>query len=439
MWTERSPGKDSPATLLVAQHIPDDNTSDTPPSSTKQKQKIAAFDLVCLFATRSRPGPHHPLPCHTPADVAECVAGLNLDHNRLRQAICRRSRRLEVVAPLCARASPAAIQRGGVCCRPIAAGSGSVLMGTRYRLVIFSNQGGLTLHADPKSKGPKAGKDRVTEFKQKCSAVLSQLGLPITLYAATGKDIYRKPRPGMWAEMMQDLALTESDIDREASLFVGDAGGRTATPKGSNASATTKDFSCSDRNLAHNVNLKYQTPEEFFLGDKPRAFARDFDPTQFLFTQDEDEDGGGVQKSEKQDIILLCGSPGAGKSTFYWKHLKPLGYERVNQDVLKRLVYLPIPWVSRAPLTTDSKDKCFKAANDFLREGDSIVIGKAQTPFRVDCLLDCPLTREKTTQIPTQIRALSGSPWRVETKSPSDASGSRRRGSCASTTMRCGP
>ncbi len=37
------------------------------------------------------------------------------------------------------------------------------------------------------------------------------------------------------------------------------------------------------------------------------------------------------------DIVLLCGSPGSGKSTFYWRHLKPLGYARVNQDLLKRV------------------------------------------------------------------------------------------------------
>ena len=33
-------------------------------------------------------------------------------------------------------------------------------------------------------------------------------------------------------------------------------------------------------------------------------------------------------KSNAQDIVILCGSPGAGKSTFYWKHLEPLGYAR---------------------------------------------------------------------------------------------------------------
>lgn len=40
-------------------------------------------------------------------------------------------------------------------------------------------------------------------------------------------------------------------------------------------------------------------------------------------------------KTNDQDIVLFCGSPGAGKSTFYWKYLEPLGYERVNQDTLK--------------------------------------------------------------------------------------------------------
>ena len=42
-----------------------------------------------------------------------------------------------------------------------------------------------------------------------------------------------------------------------------------------------------------------------------------------------------ITKSDVLDIVLLVGSPGAGKSSFYWKHLQPLGYGRVNQDILK--------------------------------------------------------------------------------------------------------
>ncbi len=206
----------------------------------------------------------------------------------------------------------------------------------RYQVVIFSNQGGLTLHPDPKTKGPKSATTRIAAFKQKCNAVLGQLGIPITLYAATGKDIYRKPRPGMWTEMKLDYGLAESDIDYENSVFVGDAGGRAAEPKGAGGAA--KDFSCSDRNLAHNIGIPYQTPEEFFLGETPRDFSRTFDLSHFPFVEQVAEDGPCPAKTNDKDIILFSGSPGAGKSTFYWKYLKPLGYERVNQDTLKRSV-----------------------------------------------------------------------------------------------------
>ena len=39
-------------------------------------------------------------------------------------------------------------------------------------------------------------------------------------------------------------------------------------------------------------------------------------------------------KKNGKEIVLFCGSPGAGKSTFYWKQLQPLEFERVNQDIL---------------------------------------------------------------------------------------------------------
>lgn len=61
-------------------------------------------------------------------------------------------------------------------------------------------------------------------------------------------------------------------------------------------------------------------------------------------------------KRNKQDIVLFCGSPGAGKSTFYWKNLKPLSYERINQDILK------------------SRDRCLKVARDQLNAGMSVAI-----------------------------------------------------------------
>ena len=190
----------------------------------------------------------------------------------------------------------------------------------------------MTLHPDPKAKNPKTlSKERVAAFKQKCNAILSEVGLPITLYAATGRDIFRKPRPGMWTEFCGDHDLKE-DVDLANSFFVGDAGGRMALPKVGPSKPTAKDFSCSDRNFAHNVGIEFKTPEEFFLGQAPREFQRDIELSRYAFPDGGEEDP--FQRVNEKDVVIFCGPPGAGKSTFYWKQLKPLGYERINQDIL---------------------------------------------------------------------------------------------------------
>ena len=44
-------------------------------------------------------------------------------------------------------------------------------------------------------------------------------------------------------------------------------------------------------------------------------------------------------KRNTQEMVILCGSPGAGKSTFYRRNLAPLGYSRVNQDILKTVCH----------------------------------------------------------------------------------------------------
>lgn len=213
--------------------------------------------------------------------------------------------------------------------------------GSRYRVIIVSNQGGLKLHPDPKAKTPKAQSTaRVSAFKQKCSAVLSQLDFPTSVYAATGKDIFRKPRPGIWGEVLEDYDL-EGEFDVEGSFFVGDAAGRVAEAKGEDGKFVAKDFSCSDRNWAHNVGVKFLTPEEYFLGLQPREFRRDFDLSHFPFLEAPEAAPEATaktpvfEKKSAQELVVFCGPPGSGKSTFFDKYLKPLNFERVNQDTLK--------------------------------------------------------------------------------------------------------
>ncbi|KAI1652025.1 PNK3P-domain-containing protein [Daldinia loculata] len=317
-WTERAPdGSDSPPTLLVGRYEPEQIEE----SDRRKRRKIAAFDMDSTLITTVSGKKF----TDDPSDWKWWDSSVP-------------SRLQELYAKDC-------------------------------RVVILSNQGGLTLHPDPKSKAPKAGsKVKVDKFKQKCSAVLAQLDLPTTVYAATGHDGFRKPRTGMWSEVCRDYGLREDEIDLAGSIFVGDAGGRTAQLKsGGTGVAAAKDFSCSDRNFAHNVGIPYMTPEEFFLGEPSREFTRDFNLASFPYPEGEGEgegegsnsDGSSevlFEKTNKQDIVLFCGPPGAGKSTFYWRNLKPLGYERVNQDTLK------------------TRAKCFKAAGEFLGEGNSVVI-----------------------------------------------------------------
>jgi bifunctional polynucleotide phosphatase/kinase len=114
------------------------------------------------------------------------------------------------------------------------------LHGEGYLVAIVSNQSGISLKKDPKSL--KADMKRLADFKQKANAVFNQLDLPISLYAATAKDQYRKPRPGMWNALLEDYALTPGVVDHKSSIFVGDAAGRQGVPGGLKG-----DFSCSDR------------------------------------------------------------------------------------------------------------------------------------------------------------------------------------------------
>lgn len=86
------------------------------------------------------------------------------------------------------------------------------------------------------------------------------------------------------------------------------------------------------------MGIDFQTPEEFFLHEAPHPFIRDFEPSIYLNLADStslDASPFVIDKKNALDIVLFCGSPGSGKSTFYRKHLQPLSYERINQDTLK--------------------------------------------------------------------------------------------------------
>lgn len=109
-----------------------------------------------------------------------------------------------------------------------------------YLVVIISNQGNISLKENAKT----LPKDTVSlaNFKAEITAILCQLDLPVSVYAATEQDKYRKPRVGMWQEMLEDYDLEgDGSIDLQQSFYVGDAAGRAKTGK------RRKDHACSDR------------------------------------------------------------------------------------------------------------------------------------------------------------------------------------------------
>jgi len=99
------------------------------------------------------------------------------------------------------------------------------------------------------------------------------------------------------------------------------------------------------RDLATNIGIKFQTPEEFFLLEDTEPYQHAFEPAAFLRTQEDINDATEpvvkttFKKRYPQELVIFCGSPGSGKSTFYWTVLQPQNYERVNQDILKSVCF----------------------------------------------------------------------------------------------------
>ncbi|KAL4881478.1 polynucleotide kinase 3 phosphatase-domain-containing protein [Aspergillus karnatakaensis] len=207
-------------------------------------------------------------------------------------------------------------------------------------VAIISNQGGVKTKKDKKGAEMKS----LTNFKCRASNVMKALGIPISVYAATEHDEYRKPRAGMWIEFLDDYDFDVSGIDKSQSVFVGDAAGRPS------------DFAASDRGFAVNAGIPFKTPEEFFLDGAPEPVAESFNPSTYLRPDSIDEVSPLFSRNSPLELVIFCGSPAAGKSTFYWNYLEPLDYERVNQDILK------------------SRPKCIKVAKEHLAAKRSVVV-----------------------------------------------------------------
>uniref|UniRef100_A0A1I7TPF0 Bifunctional polynucleotide phosphatase/kinase n=1 Tax=Caenorhabditis tropicalis TaxID=1561998 RepID=A0A1I7TPF0_9PELO len=210
-----------------------------------------------------------------------------------------------------------------------------------HKIVIFTNQ-----------KGIQVGKVDRNGFKKKIESIVSKLGCPVQAFVSVAGGHYRKPCIGMWAELQS--RNDDVEIKKEESVYVGDAAGRIKTKN-----RPKKDHSFADRFFASNVGVRFQTPEEFFQksNDSEPWGPPSFDPKSLF--------GGEIAmfdpkdaplKSENQEIIVMVGFPGSGKSTFVKWLSEQNGYKIVNRD------------------TTGTWQKCVATCKSHLKNGDSVII-----------------------------------------------------------------
>eukprot|EP00917_Polyrhabdina_sp_WS-2016_P020185 GHVP01043224.1.p1 GENE.GHVP01043224.1~~GHVP01043224.1.p1 ORF type:complete len:418 (-),score=78.81 GHVP01043224.1:1154-2407(-) len=205
-------------------------------------------------------------------------------------------------------------------------------------IVIISNQKGVSL-----------GLANLAELKKKLDAIKQILQVPFVAFLPTEDDIYRKPRPGI-LKIMQKLFFSDASINLKKSFYVGDLAGREIN------GMKKKDRNASDRYFAFNIGIEFFTPEEFFKDQRKNKWPSEgFDPRYLLKIRQEKEFVPfKLELPTTQEVVMLIGPPGSGKSRFCRTNLSH--YERVNQDSL------------------GTRKKCEAALKAFLQEKKSVVI-----------------------------------------------------------------
>ncbi|KAI1319918.1 hypothetical protein EDD11_002593 [Mortierella claussenii] len=216
-----------------------------------------------------------------------------------------------------------------------------------YTIVVITNQNGLD-----------GNKKKQEEMRTKFEKICGRLKLPMWILISMQKDHNRKPMTGLWHWLEVRFQQDDIQIDRTNSYYVGDAAGRHDGWK----VGAIKDFNNTDRKFAAMLDLPFHTPEHFFLNQEcpedkwsfgafdPKAWPKNaplFSPSSTPL----------LPAPGTVEVIVFCGYPASGKSSFARKHILSTGqYDYVNQDTLK------------------TKEKCVKAVEQSLQNKRAVVV-----------------------------------------------------------------
>lgn len=177
------------------------------------------------------------------------------------------------------------------------------LVDKQFRIVIITNQKGLKTE------------DSVQNFMKNFNSFVKTINIKISLFASLKDDRFRKPKTGVIDEYL--------NLDKK-SFYCGDAAGREKTKD------CKKDFADTDYKFAINLNIKFYTPESFFTKEtRDPSYSYPIDFNQIEIGEYD------IYKPTDNEVVIMCGFPGCGKSYYVGRYLVPHNYYLINQDTLK--------------------------------------------------------------------------------------------------------
>lgn len=203
-------------------------------------------------------------------------------------------------------------------------------LATTSNVVIFSNQSGC-LHN---------GKHKLEDTSGKLDRIREALGVNCSVFISCGYCTYRKPKSRMWTFWQEQSEIPHNHPN---DRYIGDAAGRPG------------DYADSDLTFALNCNIRFETPEQFFLDMQGGRTNYPLPTHPSTFTHPSPLASTRFVPAAGPELVLMCGPPGGGKSAYVRRNI-PATYTRVSQDVLK------------------TKAKCHRVVKEALARGESVVV-----------------------------------------------------------------
>ncbi len=170
-------------------------------------------------------------------------------------------------------------------------------------IIIFSNQKGIGYNNKFLS---------IKDFQDKIHNIRKEIGVNFIFIASLKDDIYRKPRIGMWNYIQEKLSIK---INKKSSFYVGDMAGR------------QNDKYDTDLKFAINLKVKFMTPEQYFMDDNTN-----YKSTLTGYQLDNFSTNTKLNiKPHSQNMIIISGYPGSGKSHLAKKFTKTIGLNNLDK------------------------------------------------------------------------------------------------------------